>query len=92
MHVKTIVLINLLFLAGCNGPVKTDSVATGNRDLWQVYENSLKKAKYVDLTHTITPTISVWKGFGPAKFGQTVDPATGKPYTYIQAFRTGIGL
>src|SRR5215813_12280159 len=51
-------------------------------DLWQVYETSLKTARYVDLTHTITPSIPVWKGFGKSKFGPTVDPATGKPYTY----------
>jgi kynurenine formamidase len=51
-------------------------------DLWQIYETSLKKAKYVDLTHTITPSIPVWKGFGRSKFGPTVDPATGKAYTY----------
>ena len=51
-------------------------------DLWQVYDETLKKAKYVDLTHTITPSIPVWKGFGPSKFGPTVDPATKKPYTY----------
>jgi kynurenine formamidase len=27
--------------------------------LWQVYEQSLKGAKYVDLTHTINPAIPV---------------------------------
>jgi kynurenine formamidase len=50
--------------------------------LWQVYEQSLKHAKYVDLTHTITPSIPVWAGFGPSKFGPTLNPKTGKPYTY----------
>ncbi len=53
-------------------------------DLWTVYEQSLKGAKYVDLTHTLTPRIPVWHGFGPAKFGATVDPATGRPYTYAK--------
>ncbi|HEY8899494.1 MAG TPA: cyclase family protein [Chthoniobacterales bacterium] len=52
------------------------------QSLWGVYETTLKKAKYVDLTHTITPTIPVWTGFGPARFAQTVDPKTGKPYAY----------
>jgi len=33
-------------------------------DLWQIYNTALRRAKYVDLTHTITPTIPVWKGFG----------------------------
>lgn len=50
--------------------------------LWQVYQQSFKKAKYVDLTHTITPSIPVWSGFGPSKFEPTVNPKTGKPYTY----------
>src|SRR6478672_13727079 len=50
--------------------------------LWQVYEQSLKRAKYVDLTHTISPTIPVWAGFGPSSFGPTVNPKTGKAYTY----------
>ena len=50
--------------------------------LWQVYQQSLKSAKYVDLTHTITPTIPVWSGFGQPKFSTTADPKTGKAYTY----------
>jgi kynurenine formamidase len=52
--------------------------------LWQVYDSALKGAKYVDLTHTINPSIPVWAGFGPAKFLPTIDPTTGKPYTYDQ--------
>jgi kynurenine formamidase len=50
--------------------------------LWRVYDNALAGAKYVDLTHTITPRIPVWSGFGPATFGPAVNPATGQPYTY----------
>jgi hypothetical protein len=34
-----------------------------NVGLWQVYETALKNAKYVYLTHTITPRIPVWVGF-----------------------------
>jgi kynurenine formamidase len=37
--------------------------------LWGVYESALKGAKYVDLTHTITPDIPVWSGFGESRFG-----------------------
>src|SRR5215469_1328223 len=51
-------------------------------DLWQVYQVALRNAKYVDLTHTVTPTIPVWKGFGPSKFRPTVNPENGEPYTY----------
>lgn len=50
--------------------------------LWQVYQQSLKPAKYVDLTHTITPQIPVWAGFGPSIFEATVNPKTGKAYNY----------
>ncbi|MBI2300195.1 MAG: cyclase family protein [Armatimonadetes bacterium] len=52
--------------------------------LWQVYEDSLRDAKHVDLTHTITPSIPVWSGFGPSRFGPTVNPATGQPYQYAK--------
>lgn len=50
--------------------------------LWRVYRQSLKGAKYVDMTHTITPTIPVWPGFGPSVFGPTVNPKNGRPYAY----------
>lgn len=55
-----------------------------DESLWRIYESALKKAKYVDLTHTITPAIPVWAGFGPSSFAQTVNPKTGKPYTYAK--------
>jgi hypothetical protein len=41
---------------------------SSNPELWQVYQQSLKEAKYVGLTHTITPAILVWSGFGSSKF------------------------
>lgn len=50
--------------------------------LWQVYNDSLKGAKYIDLTHTLTPSIPVWAGFGPSVFLPTLNPVTGEPYTY----------
>lgn len=55
---------------------------SGSSGLWEVYDQSLKSAKYIDLTHTVTPAIPVWKGFGPAKFAPAVNPETGKPYQY----------
>lgn len=58
------------------------AVPIPNPPLWQVYQQSLKSAKYVDLTHTITPTIPVWPGFAKPKFSATTDPKTGKAYTY----------
>jgi kynurenine formamidase len=58
------------------------SAAKGN--LWKVYDRTLSKARYIDLTHTITPNQPVWSGFGPATFRPTVSPATGVPYTYAK--------
>lgn len=58
--------------------------AKAQPQLWQVYDQYLKKAKYVDMTHTIAPGIPVWYGFGPSTFGQTLNPKTGKPYTYSE--------
>jgi kynurenine formamidase len=59
--------------------------AKDGQGLWRVYDQSLSKARYIDLTHDITPGIPVWKGFGPAEFSPAVDPATGKAYTYAES-------
>ena len=53
-----------------------------DRGLWKVYDNALSRARYIDLTHRITPDIPVWKGFGSSRFDPTVNPDTGQPYTY----------
>ena len=50
--------------------------------LWSLYEQGLKAARYIDLTHTIGPNIPVWYGFGPSRFAPAVDPKTGQPYTW----------
>lgn len=39
--------------------------------LWQTYEQQLKGAKYIDLTHAFEPVQPVWPGFGPASFAPT---------------------
>ncbi len=56
----------------------------GAPGLWSVYDRALKRAKYIDLTHTISPSIPVWKGFGRSTFGPTLNPETGKPYEYAK--------
>jgi kynurenine formamidase len=53
-------------------------------DLWAVYERSLAGARYIDLTHPLTPSIPVWKGFGHPTFDRTINPKTGRPYTYAK--------
>ncbi len=50
--------------------------------LWKAYDDYFARAKYIDLTHTIAPGIPVWHGFGGSKFTPTVNPKTGKAYTY----------
>ncbi len=50
---------------------------------WQLYESELKGAKYVDLTHTITPSIPVWAGFEASVFMPALDPKTGVPYSWL---------
>jgi kynurenine formamidase len=65
---------------GAPGP----AAAQRGDDLWDVYADSLRGAKYIDLTHTLTPRIPVWKGFGPSAFSPSVNPETGAPYTYAQ--------
>ena len=69
-----------LDVQACAAPDAVETAEAGS--LWPVYEQSLKSAKYVDLTHRITPHIPVWHGFGPSRFMPTVDPATKRPYTY----------
>ena len=64
-----------LILTACAGPSEPPG-------LWRVYDQSLRTARYIDLTHTVTPTIPVWKGFGPSRFKPSVDPKSGIPYTY----------
>lgn len=66
----------LLVLCGCAGPQPEPA------DLWQLYDSGLAGARYVDLTHTLTPSIPVWKGFGPSRFGPAVNPETGVSYEY----------
>ena len=40
----------------------------GGSNLWVLYSDVLKDAKYIDLTHAFEPAQSVWPGFGNAKF------------------------
>jgi hypothetical protein len=36
-----------------------------DESLWKTYNDALKHARYVDLTHAITPSIPLWPGFAP---------------------------
>lgn len=56
----------------------TESSGAAAYGLWPIYDQSLKNAKYIDLTHTLTPSIPVWKGFGPSTFGPALGAFTGR--------------
>ena len=64
--------------------VLAPSSAVAHDDLWDAYDGPLASAKYIDLSHVLTPQIPVWKGFGPSFFSPAVDPATGQAYTYAK--------
>lgn len=86
---KRLVLCMACVLVSCAIPVSSPSIAAENVRLWQLYETALKSAKYVDLTHTITPRIPVWVGFAestfsPAKAGSDIEgfAKKGEVHTY----------
>jgi kynurenine formamidase len=78
---------SLAYLGAC-GPRASPPTRAQNADqapaLWRVYHDALAVAKYVDLTHTITPSIPVWPGFGHPTFGPSLDPKTKAPYTWAK--------
>ena len=87
-----VLLLGLTVCVGCSppappvpGPAAAPDAAQGATPaLWRVYQESLKGAKYVDLTHTIVPAIPVWPGFGPSAFAPAINPKTGMPYTFAK--------
>ena len=66
------------------GAGSAHAAQTRSASLWPVYRDVLRDARYIDLTHALTPHSPVWKGFGPAAFGPAVKPETGEPYTYAR--------
>jgi kynurenine formamidase len=78
---------SLVCLGACGPstpPAALSQAANEAPNLWRIYHDALRNAKYVDLTHTITPSIPVWPGFGHPTFGPTVDPKTKRPYTWAK--------
>ncbi len=79
------------FVTLCAVTMPPSGNAAEGTSLWPVYEQALKGAKYVDLTHTITPNIPVWAGFAqstfaPAKAGTDSEgfATKGEVYTYAK--------
>ncbi|MDA0162853.1 cyclase family protein [Solirubrobacter ginsenosidimutans] len=71
------------YAVGANQSTPVATAQNGTQvNLWKTYSDVLTKARYISLNHVLTPTMPVWKGFGPSTFSPTVDPATKQPYTY----------
>jgi kynurenine formamidase len=76
MRAARILCLTALIAAGAT------SASAQSPGLWSTYDQALKGAKYIELTHVVGPDAPVWHGFGPATFGPAVDPKTGQPYTW----------
>jgi kynurenine formamidase len=74
----------VLTVAAAAAIAPAGAAAAEQPGLWKVYDDALSHARYIDLTHSITPFQPVWKGFGPATFKPSADPATGHVYTYAE--------
>lgn len=48
--------------------------------LWNIYSDALKGAKYIELSHVITPELPVWIGFGQPDFIQGQAAVDVEPY------------
>lgn len=82
-------IVSSAFLVLCAATIPQAACPADGPGLWPVYETALKQAKYVDLTHTITPQIPVWSGFAastfaPAKAGRDIEKLAkkGDVFTY----------
>ncbi len=79
MQMRYLLILWIMMLAGC-----ASSSPNPDSRLWQAYEQVFRKARYVDLTHTITPSIPVWAGFGRSTFGPATEPGKGRPYNWAK--------
>lgn len=66
-----------ILLSSCAAAPKKTTV-----NMWDAYGQYFKNAKYVDLTHVISPTMPVWEGFGQPVFTPAINPLSAKPYNY----------
>ncbi len=73
------------------GSIASSGARGEDTRLWDVYDRSLREAKYIDLTHAFNPSIPVWPGFGHAQFRAAVAGAAipgevekGQEFTYAK--------
>jgi kynurenine formamidase len=76
-------------LAGCSQPnVPARTAANG---LWDIWEAAFARARFVSLSHVLTPDAPLWKGFPP---GTRFQPGMGRlddasPYAELTYEKTG---
>ncbi|MGH8013940.1 MAG: cyclase family protein [Candidatus Binataceae bacterium] len=73
-------IVALLSVALVNGSAFATSAREQRNSLALAYQ-IISSKRFVDLTHTFSPSTPVWKGFGPATFSAAANPVTGAPYT-----------
>jgi kynurenine formamidase len=83
MKAPIVVALALIFAGGAPEAGAQATRAPAMPGLWAVYARTLVHAKYVDLTHTISPNTPVWHGFAPSHFGRAINPTNSKEYTYV---------
>ncbi|KAJ1662047.1 hypothetical protein GGF38_003409 [Coemansia sp. RSA 25] len=69
-------------LAGIVGAALLAQTQAQKDGLWAVYDVALAKAKHIDLTHTISPEMPLWRGFGSMEFSAAVNKETGQAFSY----------
>jgi kynurenine formamidase len=81
----------ILVTASLLSPGASAQQQTQSQGLWSVYEQAIKGAKHIDLTHAFAPVQPVWPGFGRAEFKATTAGADipdyvkrGDEYTYAK--------
>ncbi len=67
-RVKSVQGLLVAALLATTAPVAADEA----NPLWDLYEQTFKTAKYIDLTHAFEPVQAVWPGFGRATFKAAV--------------------
>lgn len=71
MNMRKIAKTSVLAAFGLAAAATAAPAASGDDGLWSVYNDTFKGAKYIELSHVITPKLPVWIGFGTPTFGQT---------------------
>ena len=82
-------ILAAILLASCAGA--GGDAAVRSTGLWEVYQDRLRSAKYIDLTHAFAPAQPVWPGFANARFkpataGRTIPGYVrrGEEFTYAK--------